>query len=127
MTAASGLYNVIRQVFGSIGIALAATILTQGENLNRAVLVKHVTPFRDVAAGSLNALASYLSSHGIDPVTAKTMALKILEGLVMRQASMLSYNHIFSLIAVILVLSIPLIFLIRDARMDASHEEVIPE
>jgi MFS transporter, DHA2 family, multidrug resistance protein len=127
MTAASGLYNVIRQVFGSIGIALAATILTQGENLNRAVLVKHVTPFRDVAAGSLNALASYLSSHGIDPVTAKTMALKILEGLVMRQASMLSYNHIFSLIAVIFVLSIPLIFLIRDARMDASHEEVIPE
>ena len=31
MTAASGLYNVIRQVFGTVGIALAATFLTQGE------------------------------------------------------------------------------------------------
>jgi len=48
LTAASGLYNVTRQVFGSIGIALAATFVTRGEQKYHAILVEHVTNHRDV-------------------------------------------------------------------------------
>lgn len=125
MTAATGLYNVVRQVFGSVGIALAATLLTQGENWNRAVLVKNVTIFRDSASNSLRAVWSYLISQGVDPVVAKSMALKMIEGMVMRQSSMLSYNHVFFLIAVIFLFSIPLIILIKDVRMNEGTEVVI--
>jgi DHA2 family multidrug resistance protein len=125
MTAATGLYNVVRQVFGSIGIALAATLLTQGENWNRAVLVKNVTIFRDSTSNSLHAVWSYLISQGVDPVVAKDMALKMIEGMVMRQSSMLSYNHVFFLIAVIFLFSIPLIILIKDVRMDEGSGVVI--
>jgi DHA2 family multidrug resistance protein len=125
MTAATGLYNVVRQVFGSVGIALAATLLTQGENWNRAVLVKNVTIFRDSASHSLRVIWSYLISQGVDPAVAKSMALKMIEGMVMRQSSMLSYNHVFFLIAVIFLFSIPLIILIKDVRMDEGTEVVI--
>ena len=121
MTAATGLYNVVRQVFGSVGIALAATLLTQGENWNRAVLVKNVTIFRDSASHSLHAVWSYLISQGVDPVVARSMALKMIEGMVMRQSSMLSYNHVFFLIAVIFLFSIPLIILIKDVRMNEGY------
>jgi MFS transporter, DHA2 family, multidrug resistance protein len=124
MTAASGLYNVVRQVFGSVGIAVAATLLTRGEIWNRAVLMEHVTVFGDATSQSLNALSSVLSSQGADPATAGEGALKLLEGMVMRQASMLSYNHVFFLIAVLFSLSMPLVLLVKDAHRAASTDIV---
>ena len=120
MTAASGLYNVVRQVFGSVGIALSATILTRGETWNRAMLTEHVTLFSDITAQTVRAFSSLLSSSGIDPTTAETGALKLLEDMVMRQASMLSYNHVFFLIAALFFFSMPLVLLVKDPHRAAG-------
>jgi len=122
MTAATGLYNVVRQVFGSIGIALAATILDRGENFNRARLMEHITVFGDSTNNILRSLTQYFYARGMDMANAQSKALKAVEEIVMRQASMLSYNYLFSLIAVLFIISIPLIFLITD-----SHREIRPE
>jgi DHA2 family multidrug resistance protein len=124
MTAAAGLYNVVRMVFGSVGIALAATILTRGENLYRARLMEHVTMFSDKTINTVNSLTQYFYARGMDMADAQSKALKVIEGLVMRQASMLSYNHLFFLIAALFVLSMPLIYLITDSRRDMGHEEI---
>ena len=67
LTAASGLYNVIRQVFASVGIALAATFLTRGEIRYRAILTEHVTGLQRRHIGSLHQLLSYLFSRGQTP------------------------------------------------------------
>ena len=120
MTAATGLYNVVRQVFGSVGIALAATILTRGENFNRARLMEHITIFGDNTAHTLRLLTQYFYAQGMDMADAQNKALKAVEGLVMRQASMLSYNHLFFLGAAIFIISIPLIFLITDSHRDMN-------
>jgi len=120
MTAASGLYNVVRQVFGSIGIALAATLLTRGETWNRAMLMEHVNVFSDITSQTGRALFSWLSSQGADPTAAETGALKLLEDMVMRQASMLSYNHVFFLIAALFFLSTPLVLLVKDPHRNRS-------
>jgi MFS transporter, DHA2 family, multidrug resistance protein len=122
LTAASGLYNVVRQVFGSVGIAVAATILTRGENANRSLLMEHITAFGNTGAETLRNLSQYFVSQGIDIIDAQNKAMKVIEGIVMRQASMISFNHIFFLIAVLFFFSIPLIFLITD-----SHREIKPE
>jgi MFS transporter, DHA2 family, multidrug resistance protein len=127
MTAATGLYNVVRQIFGSIGIALAATILTRGETIYRVGLVKNMTPFGGVAAKYLNALTSYFSSRGVDDYRAKTMALKTMDRMLDRQASMLSYNHIFLLIAVVFLISMLLVIFIKDARLSAKPAEIVHE
>jgi MFS transporter, DHA2 family, multidrug resistance protein len=124
MTAASGLYNVVRQIFGSIGIALAATLLTRGENWNRAVITEHVTIFRDVTSESLSRLSSFFYSHGLDRISAGRRALKVLDGFIMQQASMLSFNHIFFLMAVLFLFSIPLVFLIKDKQRTVSADIV---
>ncbi|HOO39540.1 MAG TPA: DHA2 family efflux MFS transporter permease subunit [Deltaproteobacteria bacterium] len=124
MTAATGLYNVIRQVFGSIGIAVSATLLTQGENWNRAVLVKNINAFSDIASGTLDGFWPYLVTRGVNPFVAKTMALKMMDGFILQQASMLSYNHVFSLIAILFLCSIPLIIFIKDARLDMGKDVV---
>ena len=48
MTSAVGLYNVTRQIMGSVGIAIAASLLSNGEILYRSVLIQHVTPYNPV-------------------------------------------------------------------------------
>ncbi|MGA9109657.1 MAG: hypothetical protein WB290_05110 [Smithella sp.] len=122
LTAATGLYNVVRQVFGSIGIALAATILDRGDNFNRARLMEHITIFGDSTNHMLGSLTQYFYARGMDMADAQNKALKAVEEIVMRQASMLSFNYLFSLIAALFIISIPLIFFITD-----SHREISPE
>jgi MFS transporter, DHA2 family, multidrug resistance protein len=122
LTAASGLYNVVRQVFGSVGIALAATILTRGENANRTILMEHITAFGNTGTETLRNLSQYFVSQGMDVIDAQNKALKAIEGIVLRQASMISFNHVFFLIAVLFFVSLPLIFLISDSRREKSIE-----
>lgn len=122
LTAAAGLYNVVRQVFSSVGIALATTILTHGEQANRALLMEHITAFGNTSAETLRSLSQYFSSQGMDIIDAQNKALKAIEGIVMRQASMISFNHVFFLIAVVFVISTPLIFLINDSRRELKTE-----
>lgn len=122
LTAASGLYNVVRMVFGSIGIALVATILTRGENIHRARLMEHVTLFSDKTMNTVNSLTQYFYSRGMDMADAQSKALKAVETIVMRHATMISFNYVSFLIAVLFVLSIPLIFLITDSQRDKNAQ-----
>jgi len=117
MTAASGLYNVTRQVFASIGIALSATLLTRGESWHRIVLMKHINVFTDKASEIIQLLSSYFYSRGMDDVGAHNAGLKVLEGMVAKQASMLSFNQVYLIMAVVFLLSIPLIFLVKNPKM----------
>ena len=115
MTAASGLYNMVRQVFGSVGIALAATFLTRGETLHHALLAEHVTVFRDVASESLQRALSLLSLQGANGSGSEMEALKVLDDAVTRQASILAYNHVYMLIAWVYLFSIALVALIKPS------------
>jgi MFS transporter, DHA2 family, multidrug resistance protein len=117
MTAATGLYNVVRQVFGSIGIALSSTLLTQGNNWNRSVLVEQITSLGDKTAETLNTLSALLLSQGADRASADEGALRILEGIVMKHASMLSFNRVFFVIAVLSIFCMPLVGLLKDVQM----------
>ncbi len=116
MTAATGLYGVVRQLFGSIGIAIVATQLTGGGNRYRAILAGNITNFRDVTSKWLNMFTGAMLNKGADPATAHHRALRLLDGEVIKQAAMLAYNHIFFLITVLFTVSIPLIFLLKTGR-----------
>jgi len=116
MQAATGLYNVVRLIFGSVGIAVFATQLEKGGQGYRAILVEHVTGYRDTAVDSLSALSRLMVSRGADLVTAQQQALGLLSGEVTRQALMLSYNRVFFLVACLFIVSAPLIVLLRRVR-----------
>ena len=116
ITAAVGLFTVVRTVSGSVGIALAATFLTRGENLNRVMLMQHITPFKDSTSDSLSTLSSSLFSRGVDPFTADKGALLLMNNMVERQASILAYNHVYFLIAVVFFISIPLVLFVNHSQ-----------
>ncbi len=112
VTAATGVYNMIRQVFGSVGIALAATVLTRGETVYHAVLAEHLTPYSDVANQTYQQALSLLAANGTSG--GDTEALKVLDGMVTRQASILAYNHVYLLISIVFVVCMGLVFFMKS-------------
>ncbi|HET7321840.1 MAG TPA: DHA2 family efflux MFS transporter permease subunit [Longimicrobiaceae bacterium] len=117
MTAATGLYNVVRQVMGSIGIAVVATLLTHSQATYHAILATDASgpTARQFVAG----LAAKMHALGMDAATAHLRALALLDLRITRQAMVLAYNHLFALGATVFVLVFPLVFLLqRSAHLE---------
>lgn len=113
MTAATGLYNFFRQSTGSIGIAIAASQLTRGGSHYRALLTESISDYRDATHTWLQLMTESLIHRGIEPSLASEQALGYLDKTVMQQATMLSYNHVYFLIACLFFAAIPFVFLLR--------------
>lgn len=121
MQAATGLFNVIRLVAGSIGIALFATLYDRGATASQAEMTtSFITPYRNVTEESINTLTSAMVANGADPLTARLQALEFLNRELGRQAMMISFNRIFFLVAVLFALVIPLVLLLRKTKSPAE-------
>jgi MFS transporter, DHA2 family, multidrug resistance protein len=121
MTAATGLYNVVRQVFASIGIAVAATQVDVNTHRYHDLLAEHVTMYSEGTRLALQRLTAAMVQAGADVTTATHRALAILNGQVTRQAVVLAYNHLFALAAALFVAALPLTLLLAS-RKEAEKE-----
>ena len=120
MTAATGLYNVVRQVCGSVGIALAATELTRGTARYHDMIAEHLTASNPAAMSFLSRVQGGMTALGSDAGTASHRALALLNLSVHRQAAVLAYNHIFALVTILFVVAVPLVALLaKPADSDA--------
>lgn len=121
MQAATGLYNVVRLVSGSVGIALTATWLDRGTTSSQAeIITKSITPFRDVVLEWVNTLTEAMIAGGADPSTAHAQALDLLNREIGSQAMMISYNRIFFLVGVLFVFCLPLVLMLRKAKSGSN-------
>ncbi len=118
MTEASGLYNVVRQVFGSVGIAVSATQLASGVSRYSQILGDHVTAYDFATRAWLQRVSGAMIAAGSDPATAMKRALALLRFNVLRQATVLAYNHVFALVTLLFVVAIPLVLLLRAGHME---------
>jgi len=126
VTAATGLYNVSRQVFGSVGIAVAATQLTAGVTTYHAILAERAGQANSTAIGWLSqTTAAMMARTGADFATARMQALKLLDLMVTRQATVLSYNRVFVLVSMLFIFALPLVFLLK--RGHAVEGEMVAE
>jgi len=114
ITAAVGLYNVIRQIMGSVGIAVVASMLDSGTTTYRSVLLERVTQYNLTTRHWMSSLIAGFGHHGLYDAAAKKAALMTMSAQVDAQAQMLSFNHIFLLMAVVFVLSIPLMMTVKS-------------
>jgi MFS transporter, DHA2 family, multidrug resistance protein len=126
MTAATGIYNVIRQVFGSVGIAASATLLGRSTNRYHAMLSEHVTAFGVPTQRFLRGAAAALVPRGLDEAGARQGALKLLDLSVLRQAAVLAYNHVFALVAVLFIIGLPMVMFLKSPK-GKVEVEVAPE
>jgi DHA2 family multidrug resistance protein len=92
---ASGLYNLMRNLGGAVGLAALTTILNDRTDLHLARLHEAVTWSRQPALEALNNLTQRFSSFGSD---AQAMALKQLNQIVHRQGVVMAFADVFLLL-----------------------------
>jgi DHA2 family multidrug resistance protein len=124
LTSATGLYNLVRQLGGSFGTAIFATMLERMQQTNRALLVQHLNPYNPAFAERLQAIQQGFIARGIDAWQARMKALRLLDGMVTQQAAVLSFERSFFLIGVLFFVCLPLVFLLKPARRGARVEPV---
>ncbi len=112
MRNATGLYNLMRNVGGSIGIALMTTLLSRTAQAQQVFMVSHLTPYDPVFQRRLQRIESYLQTR-FDPVTAHRMAYDLLYAQVQQQSSALAYIYDFRLLTLLCLLSIPAVLLFK--------------
>jgi DHA2 family multidrug resistance protein len=117
----TAIFNLTRQLGGSIGIAFLATELTRRGSEHRADLVSMVGSYDPTTVQRLTALTRNLIAKGYDPYTAKQTAYQILDLTVQRQAIMLAFRDIFYIVGILMLLAIPLIFVLRKPGAGALH------
>jgi MFS transporter, DHA2 family, multidrug resistance protein len=113
---ATSIFNLMRNVGGSVGIATATTIVARATQRNINVLGAQVTPFSARTQALLEQLRAMFIFRGIDPVTATRKAYAVLFGMVQQQSSMLSFNYVFGVLTLVFVGMIPLISILRRSR-----------
>lgn len=117
---ASAIYNLLRNLGGSFGVAFVTTIISRRAQFHEVRLADHLTPFDrnyQIAAGNA---AQALQLQGLDPGTAGQGGLAMIYGQMLRQASMISFNDAFYLLSVLMVCILPLVLLMRAGKIDPS-------
>lgn len=96
---ASGLFNMLRNLGGSVGIAVLGSLLTQREHFHSNHLGEAISLFSAATDERLTQLTSRFVSLGYDAVTAGRMALGAIDQTVRGQAYFLAYGDCFKMLA----------------------------
>ncbi len=117
---ATGMYNLLRNIGGSVGIAVSATLLQRFSQFYQTVLAEHTAPTNLLFQQKLATIGSALVARGIPESSAGQTALALIYRDLLRQAGMLSYNHIFWILGLAFLSVIPFLLLLRRGQAAAG-------
>jgi DHA2 family multidrug resistance protein len=109
---ASGIFNLMRNLGGSIGISVSTTFLARMTQVHQADLVTHMTPYDPVFRQQLSTLTAGMSRYSAPPV-AHMQAYGMLQGMLLQQANLKGYVDMFCWTAVVMAVCLPAAWLLR--------------
>jgi DHA2 family multidrug resistance protein len=114
---ATALFNVVRNVGGSAGVAISTTLLSRRAQVHQAALVSHVNPWDAETAERLGRWTDHFLTHGADAATAARQATAMLYRETQAQAQVLAFMDDFRLVALIYACLVVLILFMRRVRI----------
>ncbi len=126
---ATAAYNVLRNIGGSMGVALMTTLLARRSQQHQVTLTSHVHVWSPEVAERLREWTEHFAAHGADQFTAGRQAMAMLYRETLAQAQILSYADDFWLLLVVyatVLLVIPFMRRVRSepARARPAEESV---
>ncbi|MFK4509371.1 DHA2 family efflux MFS transporter permease subunit [Bradyrhizobium daqingense] len=115
---ASALINVARNIGGSMGVALAQTMLAQRQQFHQSRLVEHAAPSDLGYQQTIDAVTRYFQAQGSNASDAAAQAVAWVGKTLQRQVDLLAYIDVFWTLAIVAVLMIPTAAVLR--RIDLS-------
>jgi DHA2 family multidrug resistance protein len=120
---ATGLNSLVRQIGGSLGLAAFASLIPRYQKEVTTALVAHLAPGRVEVMGRLGMIARALSAHGVDPTSARSGALRVLYGIVAREAMVVTFERLFLLSGVAFLVVMPILVFLRAPDLTATPVE----
>jgi DHA2 family multidrug resistance protein len=113
---ATSIFNLMRNVGGSIGIASVTTMVARAEQHNTNVLGAHINVWNLNTQTMINSAREMFMSKGSDYVTATRQAYGALFGMVQEHAAMLAFIQAFRLLGILFFVMVPFILVMRKPR-----------
>jgi DHA2 family multidrug resistance protein len=114
--AASALFNMMRNIGGSIGIAGLSTVLSERERFHSERIGESVSVYSSAIQERVQQSAAYFMSHGSDPSSAQMRAIGAIGGIVRRNAFFLAYSDCFFVLGWVLLASAVVLFFMKKAH-----------
>ncbi len=109
----SSMINFVRNIGGSIGIALVSTYITRQSQVRQAYLSANLRNTNPQFRNMVNGISSTLRAHGLSPGEALSQAYARISLMVQQQAAAVAYKDAVSVLAVLVAFLIPLTFLMK--------------
>jgi DHA2 family multidrug resistance protein len=113
---ATGIFNLLRNLGGSFGIAFSATTLARHTQMSHNRLIEHITPMSPQFQQAFQSLKMLLSHTAAKPGLLDETAYGLIYGELQRQATMLAFNDAFRYLFLIFLGVIPFLFFLRRAE-----------
>jgi MFS transporter, DHA2 family, multidrug resistance protein len=112
---ATGLYNLMRNIGGSIGISAVTTMLARGAQTHQVYLSANLSPYNTAFQQQLQAVTAGLAAQ-VGQAAAASKAMAIMYGTLVKQAMLLAFVDNFRLLGLMCLLCIPTVLLLKKAK-----------
>jgi DHA2 family multidrug resistance protein len=113
---ASGIYNLMRNIGGSVGIATVMTLLVRGAQAHQNYLSANLTAGSPATMMLLQGLGGRFFRDGASASTAHLEALGALYRSILQQSAVLAYADNFRLLAILSLACAPMVLLFQRVR-----------
>lgn len=121
---ASSIFNLLRNIGGSFGVALSGTVFERRAQESQVHLSEHITPANPLFRDFYRQAEELLRSNNYAFET-KSAALRMVYEQVLRQAHMIAYNETFLLLAVLSAVLIPVALFARRSGTPETEGPVL--
>jgi len=124
MPDATGLNSLLRQVGGSIGLAIFATMLSRTATRARDSMLQNLSIDRPAVMSRVMGLQQMLRGRGMDAAGAQNTAARIIDLQLRQQAMVLSFEKMFQLAGIAFLCVLPLVLLLKMPKQTGEKIDV---
>jgi DHA2 family multidrug resistance protein len=118
----SSMNSFVRNIGGSIGIALITTSISRIAQQRQNLLTKNATPGSPAYETLLNGLVQMLKRQGAGTTSATQQAHGLIFGMIERQATTIAYVEVISTLALVVLCLIPFILIMRRSKTPPGEQ-----
>ena len=120
---ATSIYNLLRNLGGSFGVAFVTTMFTRRAQVHQSHLAENLTGFDRTFTAAVEGGKAFAMQQGIPGAAAEPTVLRRIYGELVRQATALGFNDTFFILSVLMAGVLPLVLLLRRPL----HQQAPPE
>lgn len=107
----AGLNNMMRQLGGSFGVALLTTLIHIKSGKVRTALLEYINPYNSAYVQRNGAMVQNFMGQGKSALDAQQMANRAMEGNVIKQTMLITYDNMYLVIGIFVLCCIPIVYL----------------